>query len=190
MATNLRQNLSGFTSEDTINVLFSEEGLRSPRMITADMQYFTKSDEGQIVIPPGYVWQKLSSGLGRILPQFKAAGATTTSSAVIKTRNVNFIKVGEVLVKGAAVVGTVQSVNPTDGEITLAANAAVAVAAGDVLNVQGMTTADLMGINISVLNLTSRSNDVACYTSCSVYAARMPQWNSTIAAAFPEITTV
>jgi tartrate dehydratase beta subunit/fumarate hydratase class I family protein len=190
MATNLRKVGDSFTSENTVNILFSENGLRSPRMITADLSYFTKSKDGNIIIPPGYIWQRLGNGFGRVLPMIKAAAVTPTTSNQLTVVNADIFKVGEILVKGATVIGTIQSIDPATNKITLAANAAAAVAINDVLNVQGMVYTDILGMNISVLNLSERSNDVACYTSASVYADRLPQWNASIKAEFPEITLV
>jgi hypothetical protein len=190
MATNLRKvDEREYTTETDVGVLYSEAGLRSPRSITADMQFFQTDKGNNTIIPPGCVWKEVG-GLGRVLPMSKAIAATTTSSKILSVKLANIFKVGEVLTVGATVIGTIASIDPWANTITLAANAAAAVAIDDILQVQGTTYDDILGINISTLNLTERGNDVACYTSASVYAARMPIWNATIAGKLPEITTV
>jgi hypothetical protein len=180
-----------YTSEKDIGILYSEGGLRSPRGGTADLQWFQVSADNNIVIPPGMVWVSDGAGGFRVLPAVKATAATTTSQRVLTVKHPNIFKVGEVLTKdNGDALGTIQSIDLDASTITLAANSTTAVAIGDVVKKTGTNYSGVQGINISTLNLSERSNDVAFYTSASVYGDRLPMWNSTIAAALPEITLV
>lgn len=178
---------------DDLNVLATEQGLRSPRMVTLDLSYIQPDANGQKILKPGTLIAELPTGFGRIYPATLATAATATSSPTLTVANAFLFKIGDVIRKTSStgtIVGTVQSIQ-TNGTITLAANAAVAVAIGDALvGTEAGAVTDLKGMVLSVINLLETSNDVACYTSCSVYGARLPYWNSTVAAQFPEITLV
>lgn len=199
MPTQLRVQGPSYFTDEMIGVLAVAEGMRSPRMITADLTYFKANSKGNIIIPPGYFWQKIltgaSAGLGRLLPMIKAVAATPTTSNKLTVRCAQVFKPGDAIGRSAGgvftAIGTVSSIDADKNEITLQANAAVAVAIGDVLIQSGLVYNDgsLLGMNVGPVEL-SEINDVACYTSCSVYAARLPQWDNTIKAAFPEITLV
>lgn len=192
MSTTLRRiNEREYTSENEIGVLYSENGLRSPRGGTVDLQWFQKSIDNNIIIPPGLVWVANGAGSFRALPATKAIATTATTSRIVVVKQANIFKVGEVLTNdAAAAIGAIQSINVATSTITLVANSATAIAIGDIIKVAGTTYTGIQGINISTLNLSERSNDVAFYTSASIYKNRMPIWNATIAAALPEITTV
>ena len=181
-----------FNSEELIGVLATEAGLRSSRGITADTtNYFTKNSMGNVIIPPGYFWQRLGTGLGRLLPITKAKAATTTAQNRITVHCCQVFKVGDVIVRGATTIGTVQSINADDSIITLTANAAAAVAVGDVLSLSGLVYNDksVLGFNAYIVSFETNGNDVGLYTSATVYGSRMPQWDATLSAQFPEITT-
>jgi hypothetical protein len=51
-----------------LNVLFSEQGLRSPRMKTIDLTTVPLDPNGQQVILPGSLVTKLPNGYGRLYP--------------------------------------------------------------------------------------------------------------------------
>ena len=192
MATILRKiDEREYTSEKDIGVLYSENGLRSPRGGTVDLTWFQVSKDNNIVIAPGMVWIADGAGSYRVLPASKATAATTTSSPTLVVKHANIFKIGEVLAKdNGDALGTIQAINTETNTITLAANSTTAVAIGDVLKLTGTDYSGIQGISHSSLNLSERSNDVAFYTSAAVYLDRMPIWNATIAAALPEITTV
>jgi hypothetical protein len=186
MPTNLRQNLGKFESQYP-EVLASEIGLRSPRMLTLDKTYFDDSED--IIIPPGSILCQLTSGLGRVLATGKAKAATATR--VINLGNVSMFKIGDVLTKANGdAVGTIASIAPVAGTVTLVANTTTAIAIDDVLKVDNANAGKPYGMVLSAFNATQHSNDVACYTSCSVFAARLPYWDASLQTIFPEITLV
>jgi hypothetical protein len=75
-------------------------------------------------------------------------------------------------------VGTIASIDLVAGTLTLAANAASAIAIGDVILAgqgDGENPAAFgtpYGIVISQIDITNTSDDVACYTSASVFGVR------------------
>lgn len=94
---------------------------------------------------------------------------------------------GSALASGTS-VGTVSSVDADTNEITLDANASVAIPAGVPIGLE--TGSEILGMTVTPIDLKYTSNDVACYTSASVWAARLPYWDAAIAEALPEITLV
>lgn len=180
-----------FATND-LNVLATENGIRSPRMRTIDLTTVPLDANGQQVILPGSLVIGLPSGYGRIYPAANATAATATSSNILTVKNPALFKPGDVIklsTTGGTTVGTVASI--TETTVVLAANAAVAVAVGDVLlAADAGVVADILGMVLSVIDLSEFSNDVACYTSCSVYGARLPFWSAAVQAVLPEITLV
>jgi len=173
------------------NVLASEIGLRSPRMITLDLANFTPLNGDHVILKPGTVICQLSSGLGRAYPASIATAATTTSQTAVTVADPTVFKVGDVLLNQAgASLGTIASINTSTGVITLAANSATAIAIGNGVVGNAASSGTFMGIVISEIDLTNQSNDVAVYTSASVYEARLPYWSAALSTAFPEITLV
>jgi hypothetical protein len=87
-----------------------------------------------------------------------------------------------------ASVEVVQSVNTVTNTLTLAGtldrrlpvNAGVGVLTGEIVGLHAGPTIDLDHL----------SNDVAVYTSATVWAARLPYWSDAIAPLLPEITLV
>ena len=204
MALNTRVRLTtSFDTTQNYGVLRTETALRSPEAATADLSCFTRNAKvaetgmpGSIRIPAGYFWQRLASGLCRVLPIVKVTQAIVTTSAVITVHCSAIFKVGEVLQNQAnnAVVGTILSIDPDLNTITLAANAAVALPAGSYLHVAGTTIAKpatvgavgVLGFNASILDL-DEFDDVAMIIAASVYGARMPQSIAALNALFPMI---
>ena len=173
-----------------ICVLATETGLRSPRGITIDPATIKKNSQGNCYVESGAIVLRLSSGLGKIYPASKATAATTTSSALLTVTNIQGFEVGNVVsINGTTAVGEIASINADTNVITLTANATNAVAIGDKITVASPTGTPI-GIVVSVNHNLAENNDVPCYTSASVYSARMPWWSSTIQALFPEITLV
>lgn len=174
-------------------VLATSEGLRAPRGITLDSTYCFADANGNKVGRSGSLIATLPSGLGRIFPASKATAATTTSQNTVIVANATVFAVGEALtINGSTAVGTIASINYATNVITLGANAANAVAVGDLLitdaSVTGaQTAANLLGIIISHIDLVQSDYRIGIYTSASIFTARMPAWNATIAAIFPEI---
>lgn len=189
MPSNLIRNTGTFGGID--NVLASEIGLRSPRMLSLDLANFTPLNGDHVVLKPGTVLCQLASGLGRAYPASKAAATTATSSPTVTVNNPTVFKVGDVLVNQAgAALGTIQAINATTGVITLAANSATAIALTDFVVANDASAGTFYGIAISEIDLTNQSNDVACYTSASVYRERLPFWSTALSTAFPEITLI
>jgi hypothetical protein len=197
MPTNLVSTTSYF--EGDVTVLATELGLRSPRMLTLDLSYIAPDADGNKILQAGALLVQLSTGYGRVYPAAKASAATATSSNVLTVPDPSIFKAGDVIKKtstSGTTIGTVESVN-TDGTITLAANAAAAVANGDVLvATDGGLVSSIYGMNLTKQllagsnDIAATSNDIACYTSASVYGDRLPFWSSEVQAQLPEITLV
>jgi hypothetical protein len=177
---------------DYYEIIATDRGLRSPRAITIDPSYIQPSAAGSKIIYPGMILSKLSSGYGRIFPASRATVATTTGQNTITVRRGSIFKVGDVLRNGfsGAAIGTILSI--AGNVITLTANAASAVAIGDIINVSGVgeggALADALGIVVSAVDVLKFPNDVAAYTSGSFYGVRMPFWDAALSAQFPEMT--
>jgi hypothetical protein len=178
---------------DYVEIIATELGLRSPRAITLDTNYVQASATGSKIIYPGMILSKLASGLGRVFPASRATAATATSANTLTVRNGSIFKVGDVLrngLTGTTAIGTIQSI--AGNVITLTANAANAVAIGDIVNVstagEGGALTDLLGIIVSPIDINHDPNDIAAYTSGTVYGARLPFWDAQLTPIFPEIT--
>lgn len=171
-------------------VLATETGLRSPRGITIDPATIKKNSQGNCYVESGAIVLRLTSGLGKIYPASRAAAATTTSSTLVVVNNAQGFSIGDVItINGTTAVGAIDSIDADKNLLTLTANATNAVAIGDRITVASPTGTPV-GIVVSVNHNLAKNNDVPCYTSASVYSARMPWWSSTIQALFPEITLV
>jgi hypothetical protein len=189
MPTNLIKNTGHFTGINS--VLASEIGLRAARMLTIDLTQLTPLSGQDLILKPGTVIYQMTSGLGRAYPASKAIATTATSSKIIKVDNPTLYKVGDVLKNQAdAALGTIASIDGATGDITLAANSATAIAVGDAVAGDPTALGTPYGIIISEIDITALSNDVACYTSASVFRERMPYWSAALSTAFPEITMV
>jgi hypothetical protein len=201
MALNSRQLLSpAFDSTKTFGVLRTETDLRSVDAGQIDISFFTRNTAvgvpGSVRVPAGYCWQRLASGLCRVLPIVKLTADTATNSAIVNVHCAAIFKVGEILQRQSdnAVLGTILNINADTNTITLAANAAAVMTAGTYLHVAGTTIAKpttptgpgVMGYNFSILDL-DEFDDVAFYTSGSVYGARMPQSIADLNALFPMV---
>jgi hypothetical protein len=189
MPTNLIKNTGHFGGINS--VLASEIGLRAARMLTIDLTQLTPLSGQDLILKPGTVIYQMASGLGRAYPASKAIATTATSSKIIKVDNPTLYKVGDVLKNQAdAALGTIASIDGATGDITLAANSATAIAVGDAVAGDPTALGTPYGIIISEIDITALSNDVACYTSASVFRERMPYWSAALSTAFPEITMV
>lgn len=183
MPTNLIKNTGHFVGINS--VLASEIGLRAARMLTMDMTQFAPLAGQNIVLQPGTVICQLASGMGRAYPASKAVATTATTSKIIKVDNPTVFKVGDVLTQG-----TIASIDAATGNITLAADASAAIAVGDAIVGDAASAGTPYGIIISEIDITTFSNDVACYTSASVFRERLPYWSAALQTALPEITMV
>lgn len=202
---NLRTVSPTYSTGDIQSVLASDRMTSAPRGATADLSFFTGDANGMAkVVPPGYFWHRMASGKCRVAPIVKAVAATPTSSRELTVHDAGIFKVGEILVKGATTIGTIAAIDISTNKITLAANAAAAIAVGDILMLSGFVVTDatktangvgLLGFNAGVVHL-DQNNDVACYVAGEVYMKRMPQLSgqlppttldAQILAIFPEI---
>lgn len=95
MPTNLRRT-SQFAEGD-ISVLYSENGLRSPRMRTIDLTKIQADADGNKILRSGTIIVK-SGEYGRPLPAAKIATAITTASTSIVVDNAGNFTNGEALV--------------------------------------------------------------------------------------------
>lgn len=160
-------------------------------MRTIDPATVSANAMGEKILPAGAVIIEgggATAGFARAFPGSKATADAATTVNKLTVSSASVFKAGDALVKGTGAgtaIGTVQSVS--GNEITLAANLAAAVASGDSIYVAGITADKVLGIISAPHNLAD-SNDVACYSSASVYRDRLPFWNDEIAKALPEIT--
>ena len=197
MPTNLyRRNLPYSAPYPT--VLASDYGMRSPRMITLDMTTILANGDGAFLILPGSVIIRQANGLGRVLQATRTALAALSGATTITVRNASLFTPGQVL----AGIGTIAAagVNLLTNVLTLtvalaanlAANSLVFVTAGNptTLYVTSTNTEGVWGIVLSLVDVGAFPNDLALYSSCSVYAARLPYWDSNLITAFPGITLV
>ena len=190
MPTNLLRSHREFDSANS--VLATEQGMRSPRMATFDNSFISPdpSNPMNLILPAGSIICRLGSGLGRVYPAAVATAATPTTSNTISVADPSIFKPGDALKKGLTPIGTIASIDLVAKTITLAANATAAVAAGDTLIANSQAPTTILGITVTAIDLKQTSNDVACFTSASVWGARLPYWDATVQAALPEITLV
>lgn len=193
MATSTRVQGNNW-SDQVVGVLATDEGLRSPRALTLDpAQMQVNGDLGYKWVLPGMLISRLANNLGRIFPAVRATAATTTAQNTLTVKNAAIFKVGDVLRNGFAgsTVGTIQSINTTTNVVTLAANAAVAVAIRDVIvAADAGNVSDVFGLVLSGNEITKNPNDIAAYTSCTVYGNRLMLWTPELQTQFPEITFI
>jgi hypothetical protein len=201
MPSNVLRNLSSYLG-DIPGVLATEAGMRSPRMLTIDLSYVQQSSPDPLnqqlaptrILMPGSLISKVTgANYGRIFPASRSTVISLTTANTLTVKNAAIFKIGDVLRLGfaGATIGTITAINVSTNVITLAANAAVAVAVGNVINaVNGGDVINVYGMVLSAIDLNSNPNDIAAYTSCTVYGDRLPFWSSELALAFPEITFI
>ena len=197
MPTNLYRRNTPFTSTYP-TVLATDYGMRSPRMISLDMTTIAPNGDGSLLILPGSVIVRQANGLGRVLNGTRTALAALSGATTITVRNASLFVPGQVI----AGIGTIAAggVNLLTNVLTLtvalaanlAANSLVFVTAGNPTTpyVMSTNTEGVWGMVISLVDVGAFPNDLGLYTSCSVYANRLPYWDGNLQAAFPEITLV
>lgn len=285
MPTNLLLSESHFGGLDS--VLATLEGVRSPRMITLDLEAISPGEGGKRMIAPGTIIMKRPDGFGVPYKTSKLSSAITTSSTSLVVSNASLFKAGDVLTVSApyarldlagtwangdtatvtldgqtashvvadfstltalaaaiastfdnalgqkaqfvpdaqfihifgadtvpisagettagdgtltvagsatglttgATVETVATggVNVETNTLTLVGAADRRLPAGAAIGVAGSGEVPY-GMVVSPIDVTDFSNDVACYTSATVYGERLPVWNSYLQRLFPEIT--
>jgi len=197
MPTNLYRRNTPFTAPYP-TVLASDYGMRSPRMITLDMTTIAPNGDGALLILPGTMIIRQANGLGRVLQATRTALAALSGATTITVRNASLFLPGQVI----AGIGTIAAggVNLITNVITLtvalaanlAANSLVFVTANNptTLYVMSTNTEGVWGMVISLVDVGAFPNDLALYSSCSVYANRLPYWDGNLTAAFPGITLV
>lgn len=195
MPSNVLVSVANY-SQDMPGVLATDLGMRSPRMLTIDLSYLLPGLIAPFarLIKPGYLISKTAtSAYGRIFPASRAIAAGLTTAPTLVVKDASVFKIGDVLRLGfaGANIGTVLGLNPITNTITLSANASVAVPIGGIVNaVDGGNIVDVYGMVLSPVDLNLHSNDIAAYTSCTVYGDRLPFWSTELATAFPEITFI
>jgi len=197
MPTNNYKRNTSFTSTYPI-VLASDYGMRSPRMITLDMTTFPLNGDGSALILPGTMIIRQANGLGRALQATRTVLAALSGATTITVRNASLFLPGQVI----AGIGTIAAggVNLITNVIrftaalaaNLAANSLVFVTANNptTLYVISTNTEGVWGMVLSLVDVGALPNDLALYSSCSVYANRLPYWDGNLTAAFPGITLV
>ncbi|MGL5925545.1 hypothetical protein [Chroococcidiopsis sp.] len=202
MPNNMYQGKTSFDNFDYPQVLATDRGLRSPRGLTLDLSYLQANPAGTKVVKPGYLLSVLPSGYGRIFPGSRAIAAAAVGATVISVRDASVYKIGEVVSRVAATpqgtpanfgattaLGTVQSLDTAANTITLSAASASALSVRDiVLGTDANNPSAIVGMILSLNDLGDNPNDVAAYTSATVYGMRLPMWDSFIQNLFPEIT--
>ncbi|PZV19204.1 MAG: hypothetical protein DCF22_00620 [Leptolyngbya sp.] len=89
--------------------------------------------------------------------------------------------------QGGVTVETIASIDLTTGTLTLSGAVDRRLPALAPLGVLASTDV-IYGLIPSLIDLDETSNDVAIFTSCTVYGDRLPYWDSFIAKLLPEIT--
>lgn len=108
-----------------------------------------------------------------------ASSGTLTIGGSVSTLQSN-VSVGTITTAGVSNTTTPET-------ITLASNSAVALPLGMPIGVAGGV---VWGMTARPIDLLETSDDIACYTSGSVYGDRLPYWDASVQAALPEITLV
>lgn len=179
-------------------VLASDYGMRSPRMITLDQATLLPNADGALLVLPGSMIIRQANGLGRVLQGTRTTAAAAAGATQITVRNAALFAAGQVL----AGIGTIAAggINLVTNTITLTAGLAAALPANSTVFVTAgnpttpyvfsTNTEGVYGMSLSLIDVGAVSNDLALYTSASVYAARLPYWDANLQSAFPEITLV
>jgi hypothetical protein len=107
------------------------------------------------------------------------AGETTAGDGTLTT-NTNVLLV-------YTPFATVLSVNPESQVLTFTAPADRRLPPSTEI---GVIPGEILGMSVAMIDLDETSNDVAAYTSCTVYGKRLPFWSTAIARALPEITLI
>jgi len=167
-------------------------------MITLDMTTIAPNGDGALLILPGSMIIRQANGLGRVLQATRTALAALSGATTITVRNASLFAPGQVI----ANIGTIAAggVNLLTNVITLtvalaanlAANSLVFVTANNptTLYVMSTNTEGVWGMVLSLVDVGAFPNDLALYSSCSVYANRLPYWDGNLTAALPGITLV
>ena len=194
MPTNMYRG-SKTWSYDYPEVIATEEGLRSPRMATIDLDYLPQNSDGQKIIKPGHFISLISlaaGSLGRIFPASRAIVATASGGNSIVVKDASVFRVGDTLrlgFTGASNLGTISAINLQTNTLTLSAVTSTALAIGGVVNaLQGGDIANLLGLVVSAIDINKDNNDIAGYTSATVYLKRLQIWTPELESKFPEIT--
>lgn len=282
MPTNLLLAESSFDGFES--VLATLEGVRSPRMITLDLDAISPDRNGKKYVQPGTMIVKRADGKGVPYKTGKLAAAVTTSATSLTVNNASLFQAGDALtlaqpyaridlggtwanadtatvnlagqtvthtvasytnltalalaiaatltssalsqkatfiaegqyihvfgsdnlpivvaktgsgtfaLDGSAInlqsgltVETIASIDVVTNTLTLAGAADRRLPAGAAIGVSAGTDL-LWGMVVSPIDVSTVSNDVACYTSCTVYGDRLPVWNGYLQRQFPEIT--
>lgn len=181
-------------SDTYISVLWTVDGLRSPRHVEIDNSLYGT----QKIFPPGmFVGTIANSDKARLLPRAVAAADSATSVATISVP----VGISGVFVAGDVIaiiaangtsggaLGTIASVNYTTGVIALAANTATAVVGGTtVVGVVASKPVGMISPNTAIDFTITAAPLYGAFTSASVVRARMPHWDAHLATSFPEIT--
>lgn len=285
MPTNLLLSESHFEGFDS--VLVTLEGVRSPRMLTVDLDSISPGAGGKKFIKPGTVMLRRPDGFGIPYKAAKVGAAVSTSATALTVDNAALFKPGDVLTVAtpyarldlagtwangdtatvtldgqavahivadystltalaAAIAATLNTALdskakfiaeaqyihifggdtvPLSAGETTAGDGTLAVAGGATGLTTGATVETIAtggvdvetntltltgaldrrlpagavigvatsgavpyGMVVSPIDVTDFSNDVACYTSATVYGDRLPIWNSYLQRLFPEIT--
>lgn len=132
-----------------------------------------------------------ASATTNVVGIYSATGDDHTLTASDTGTNGTVTAGGAVLVAGQA-VGTVLTVDPTNKTITLAANTAIALMAGQAIGVPGKALGMMVqGILLDSLSpLSGHMPEQGFYTSCSVRLELLPYYDALIKADLPEIQAV
>lgn len=125
-----------------------------------------------------YILSKTGQNHTIAVAETAAAGTLTIGGSVTSLQSNTLV--GTIAANGVNNVSTPEV-------LTLASNSAVALPIGMPIGVGGGV---IWGMTLRAIDLLETSDDVACYTSGSVYGDRLPYWDASVQAALPEITLV
>jgi hypothetical protein len=165
-------------------ILIFADGNHATNNVTVTDEFIQTGVDGTKFLPAGMFLARVN-GTIRYLPRTKATTATATSSNQINAYPIAQFKPSEQLYKivpggTSTLIGTIAFVDAIAKKITLAANAAVALAVGDILGSQ--TIEEYIGLDIISRDFTDvpRMNVAAYKISTGVKQAALPYFDEEI----------
>lgn len=158
-------------------ILAGQLGIRVPRHVTLDAASHTAAADGSLSFGAGH----FVTSDGRLLP---ASPLVSQASAVLTVAHPGVFVVGDAVTRldTDAALGNVTAVDVDAGTITLDATPA-AIPAGTGI---GKRT-NAIGILLAGIDLANEPGQVGVCTSASILKDRIPYWDATLDAQFPEI---
>ena len=157
----------------------------APIHITIDPSFVQPDSDGNRICHP-LTWWVGPREAARPLPATLIATAATAGDTDLVVDNAAYFQVGETL--GA--LGDITAIDMSTNTITIDTALAANLAVGDAVDVD-VAPEVVLGISRTELNLEDTVNlNQGIYTKANIVEASLPYYDSTILAAFPQITLV